>query len=96
MGITELQQIYAKHPNLSGLAALVAKKEIHTIFLEGFHASCPSLFASAFIRQNPAVSVFILDDQEEAGYFYHDLVQVNGDAQVLLFPSSYRRAIKYG
>ena len=96
MGITELQQIYAKHPNLSGLAALVAKKEIHTIFLEGFHASCPSLFASAFIRQNPAVSVFILDDQEEAGYFYHDLVQVNGDAQVLFFPSSYRRAIKYG
>ena len=96
MGITELQQIYAKHPNLSGLAALVTRKEIRTIFLEGFHASCPSLFASGFIKQYSVPHVFILDDQEEAGYFYHDLVQVNGDGQVLFFPSSYRRAIKYG
>ena len=96
MGITELQQIYAKHPNLSGLAALVAKKDIRTIFLEGFHASCPSLFASGFIKQYPVPHVFILDDQEEAGYFYHDLVQINGDGQVLFFPSSYRRAVKYG
>ena len=96
MGITELQQIYAKHPNLGGLAELVGKKDIHTIFLEGFHASCPSLFASGFIKKYPAVNVFILDDQEEAGYFYHDLVQVNGDDQILFFPSSYRRAIKYG
>ena len=33
---------------------------------------------------------------EEAGYFYHDLSQVMGDKQVLFFPSSYKRAIKYG
>ena len=40
--------------------------------------------------------VFILDDEEQAGYFYHDLVQVMGDKQVLFFPSSFRRAVKYG
>lgn len=40
--------------------------------------------------------VFILGDQEEAGYFYHDLTQVNGEENILFFPSSYRRAIKYG
>ena len=34
--------------------------------------------------------------QEEAGYFYPDMVQANGDADILFFPSSYRRAIKYG
>ena len=40
--------------------------------------------------------VFVLDDLEAAGYFYHDLVQVLGDERVLFFPSSFKRAIKYG
>jgi transcription-repair coupling factor (superfamily II helicase) len=40
--------------------------------------------------------LFILQDAEEAGYFYHDLVQLLGDRCVLFFPSSYRRAVKYG
>ena len=39
--------------------------------------------------------LFILDDEEEAGYFYHDLTQMLGDREVSFFPSSYRRAIKY-
>ena len=32
---------------------------------------------------------------DEAGYFYHDMVQMLGEENVLFFPSSYRRAIKY-
>ena len=96
MEIAGLQQIYAKHPNMKGLAELLQKKDIHTIFFEGTHASCPSFFASAYIKIHPGVNLFILNDQEEAGYFYHDMVQVNGDADILFFPSSYRRAIKYG
>ena len=35
-------------------------------------------------------------DLEEAGYFYHDLTQILGTERVLFFPSSFRRAIKYG
>ena len=41
-------------------------------------------------------SVFILQDNDEAGYFYHDLTQILGTDNVLFFPSSYRRAVKYG
>ena len=40
--------------------------------------------------------LFVLNDEEEAGYFYHDLVQILGDEDVLFFPSSFRRAIKFG
>ena len=39
--------------------------------------------------------LFVMDDADEAGYFYHDLVQLMGDSRVLFLPSSYRRAIKY-
>ncbi len=38
----------------------------------------------------------VLNDQEEAGYFYHDLIQLTGSNDIYFFPSAYRRAIKYG
>lgn len=96
MKIAELQQIYAKHPHSEGLSGLIGDKNIRTVFLEGMHASCTSLFASAFVKRIDRAQLFILNDLEEAGYFYHDMVQVDGDGQILFFPSSYRRAIKYG
>lgn len=96
MNIAELQRIYAAHPNVSGLASLIENNDIRTIHLKGMHASCASLFISGVIKKAPGVYVFVLNDVEEAGYFYHDLVQINGDEQILFFPSSYRRAIKYG
>lgn len=96
MNIAELQRIYASHPNVAGLMSLLDNKDIRTIYLKGMHASCASLFVSGIFDKAPGIYVFILNDVEEAGYFYHDLVQVNGDEQILFFPSSYRRAIKYG
>lgn len=96
MEIAELQSRYSRHPAVEGLTKTLKNNDIRTIFLDGTHASCASLFASCFIKSVPGIYLFILNDLEEAGYFYHDMVQVNGDEQILFFPSSYRRAIKYG
>lgn len=92
MDITELQTIYASHPGARALAKIMGDSSVKTIFLEGLCASAPALLASAFVRKNSHPFVFILGDLEEAGYFYHDLTQINGDERVLFFPSSYRRA----
>lgn len=46
-------------------------------------------------EKSTITSVFILQDNDEAGYFYHDLTQILGTDNVLFFPSSYRRAVKY-
>lgn len=54
------------------------------------------LFCLILYRKQTFHLCFLLNDSEEAGYFYHDIVQANGDKHVLFFPSSYRRAIKYG
>ena len=96
MTISELQNVYVAHPNTKGMISVLKDSSIKTIYLGGVHASCVSLFFSSFIKENPSVYVFVLNDCEEAGYFYHDMVQANGDTDILFFPSSYRRAIKYG
>ena len=96
MDITELQHIYATHPNVKGLAKQLENSSVRTFFLGGLHASASPLFFSSFWQHVSQTLVFILNDMEEAGYFYHDLTQINGEENVLFFPSSYRRAIKYG
>ena len=100
MKIQDLLEIYAKSPQVRALADVMGKKSVKTIFLEGLMcSSAPMVFASLIAKsQKPKANctLFILQDAEEAGYFYHDLVQLLDDKQVLFFPSSYRRAVKYG
>ena len=40
--------------------------------------------------------IVVMNDAEEAGYFYHDMMQITNDSNILFFPSSFRRAMKYG
>ena len=95
MNIQELEKVYAKLPQVSALAQAMGKSSAKSIFLEGLlGSSAPMLFGSLSSKcKNPLL--FILQDAEEAGYFYHDLTQLMGNRDVLFFPSSYRRAIKY-
>ena len=97
MKIQDLLKIYAKSAQVEALADVIRKKSVKTIFLEGLMcSSAPMVFASLVPKMKNSTTLFILQDAEEAGYFYHDLVQLLDDIQVLFFPSSYRRAIKYG
>ena len=96
MGTTEFQKKYAAHPCVEALRGLLDAPGVSSISVEGAHASCVALFASCIVKACSRVHLFILNDQEEAGYFYHDMVQMNGDADILFFPSAYRRAVKYG
>ena len=95
MNIQELQKAYAKLPQVSALAKELGKVSVKTIFLDGLlGSSAPMLFGSLAAKCKVPL-LFILQDAEEAGYFYHDLTQLLGTTDVLFFPSSYRRAIKY-
>ena len=96
MNIEELLKKYALLPQVGALANMLGKKSVKTIFLEGLMcSSAPMLFASLASKRKSSTAVFILQDADEAGYFYHDLTQLLGKELVLFFPSSYRRAIKY-
>ena len=78
-------------------------QQVRAIFLQGLMASAaPMLFAAIAERWQKTV-VIVLNDSEEAGYFYNDLKTIvmpedskDSTAEVLFFPSSYRRAVKYG
>ena len=96
MKIEELEKVYAKLPQVSVLVNEIGNSQVRRIFLDGLlGSSAPMLFGSMAAKCSSPL-LFILQDAEEAGYFYHDLIQLLGQRRVLFFPSSYRRAIKYG
>ena len=70
--------------------------KLKNIFLDGLVASSAPLAFAAMALKTTTTMLFVLNDADEAGYFYHDLTQIMGEKNVLFFPSSYRRAIKYG
>ena len=95
MNIQELERLYVQLPQVSALAKLLGKSSERHIFLDGLlGSSAPMLFAG-LASKSQAQLLFVLQDAEEAGYFYHDLTQLMGTDDVLFFPSSYRRAVKY-
>ena len=96
MDISQLQKFFSAHPNIGGMSDLLSQSFVRHIYCGGLQASSASLYASLWVQNAGVPFFFILGDQEEAGYFYHDLTRILGDKQVLFFPSSFRRAIKYG
>ena len=96
MDIQGVLDLYAKSPQSAALAKVLGDKSVGTAYIGGASASAvPVLFASV-ARSVGRLCLFVLDDAEEAGYFYHDLTQMLGNRDVLFFPSSYRRQVKYG
>jgi len=95
MNIQQLRTLYGQMPQTKSLAGLMADDDVRTIFLKGLMASSAPLFFSAAVQKQDRTLMVVLNGNEEAGYFYHDLTQIMGAEQVLFFPSSYKRAVKY-
>ena len=112
MEIREISNIYTALPQCGAFLKAISDESVRHVFLSGLLASSAPVFFSAVAErlngkkdsrlktQNSKLktltAVFVLQDNEEAGYFYHDLTQILGTENVLFFPSSYRRAVKYG
>ncbi len=57
--------------------------------------SAPAVLLASLPKRKSPVLV-IADDPDAAGYLYHDLSRLRGEAEVAFFPSGYKRDIKYG
>ena len=94
MEIEDILKLYEAMPQVKALRKVLEDKSTKHVFLKGLMASAtPLVFAS---MKAHGLFLFVLPDADEAGYFYHDLTQLLGTERVWFFPSSYRRAVKYG
>ena len=97
MTLADLSGLYGGLAQTKALLKELAGKRTGNVFLQGLRASsAPLLFCGVAQNGGKPCILIILNDQEEAAYFYHDMVQTIGDQNVLYFPSAFRRAAKYG
>ena len=94
--ISDLVKAYAGSAQCAALAKMSTDDAVRRGYVEGARASAMAVMAAGMRGRVDRVCVFVLDDAEIAGYFYHDLTQMMGNNDVLFFPSSYRRQVKYG
>ena len=103
MNIQDIQKLYGVLPQGNALIKTMKEKSVRTIFLQGLLASATPMFFASIVKRWQKTILFVLNDNDEAGYFYNDLKTIampdnanEQTAEVLFFPSSYRRAVKYG
>ena len=95
MKLSEAQKLFATDARVASLKKFISDKTSRRISLEGLKGSSPvMLFASLPDYKLPYL--IVADDFDAAGYIYHDLCQIAGEDKVGIFPSGYRRDIKYG
>ncbi len=94
MELSELTSLYAKSPLQNQFLDFCSSNAQH-LHLKGLQGSSAALFVASVFKQKTGNFLFLLDDEESAGYFYNDLTQILGNNIVYFFPSSYKHSIKY-
>ena len=70
------------------LEGAVGKTEV--IQLKGLRGSSAATFLAPLKNALPGIYLFILDDEETAGYFYHDICQIAEEANVSFFQTQHQ------
>ncbi len=95
--MTTLQEL--SHKFLSGTRQKALAKALGSaerqISLYDMAGSSPAMMLGA-MPQTEVPTIVIGDNLDDSGYLYHDLSRLLGEEAVLMFPSAYKRDIKYG
>lgn len=95
MEIKDLCDILIPQPRVDAIKNLLKGEKQGKRIIDGLSGSSHAVLFSRFPKANSPYLI-ICNDLDDAGYLYHDLCQINGESQVLIFPSGYKRDIKYG
>ena len=95
MELSELCRLVASQARCQALKKLLATKRNRIISIDGLAGSAAAMLFSALPKKEMPYLI-IANDLDEAGYLYYDLCQITGEKHTLIFPSGYKRDIKYG
>lgn len=95
MEIKELCDIFCNKARLAAVKKLLTGGRNHVVSIDGLAGSSAAMLF-ARLPQIGTPYLIIANDLDEAGYIYNDLYQINGEGSTLIFPSGYKRDIKYG
>ena len=93
MELKDLLKYYNNHQPVNRLIEILSENSTGKTSLKGLTGSSGSVIFATVYKKNPFSCVVILNDREEASYFFDDLSALGIGENVLFFPSSYRRNV---
>ena len=87
--------LFATAPRMEAVESVITDRKVKRARVTGLVGSAHAMFLAG-LRKRKSPYLVIADDPEAAGYLYNDLCQIAGPENVAVFPSGYRRDIKYG
>lgn len=93
MNLSDLRQLYALHPQVKALVQWANSSEPN-LKIAGLSGSSCALITASLFHAKPNTQIVVLNDADEAGYFFNDLKQILNQDEVFYYPSSYKKAIK--
>ena len=94
MDLQEADRLFATEARVAAVESMLSSGS-RRMRLSGLPGSAPAMLLAALgKRRSPMIVVG--DDPDDAGYIYNDLCHIAGPEKVAVFPSGYRRDIRYG
>lgn len=94
MKLTELSEKFISSPRGEALRkALGSRTKIISVY--NLAGSAPAMMLGS-IPARKVPTLVVADSLDDAGYLYHDLTRILGEEKVVMFPSGFKRDIKYG
>jgi transcription-repair coupling factor (superfamily II helicase) len=95
LALSYLKDIYKRHPNISKIKLSIGKKGLNHTLLKGLNGSVASLIAAAIFEEHNQLAVIIMPNSEEAAYFSNDMGRLLPEQEIMYYPSSFKRSVKY-
>ena len=88
-------RVFATPARMEALTNVLKDKKSRRILLSGLTGSAPAMLFGSLPAMRSLILI-VAEDITEAGYIYNDIRNITGESGVAIFPSGYKRHIKYG
>lgn len=86
---------YEEHSEIKGVLEILKQTTPSNLQLKGLTGSLDAIVATSIYLNSPSTHIFILNDKEEASYFFNDLQNLLPDKEILFFPTSYKKPYQF-
>ncbi|MEQ1732159.1 MAG: transcription-repair coupling factor [Bacteroidia bacterium] len=92
--IQQLLSNYTQHASVNVLCELLTQHANPIIDCKNVVGSAKAFVTAAVYRKLQRPILLVLNDKEEAAYFYNDMQTMLADTEVVFFPASYRKVFE--
>ncbi|MCM1291827.1 MAG: transcription-repair coupling factor [Prevotella sp.] len=94
MTLRDADRKFATASRIKAIESFLKCKKSRRLLIKGLAGSSAAMLVAGF-RRRTSPYLIITDDADTAGYLFNDLSKISGGEEVAIFPSGYKRDIRY-